>query len=155
MIVTLTALNLKNQDMTLLVNTIYKNFLELATEPRLNHNKTEIQKTLDSEGVVLFLILHENKIIGYLLGEVMDLEDKRHVLFISYIYVAQSMRSNGLGGELMTIAENFALNNKCIGVMLIFDTHNSNLVRFYERRGYMLDINLRRYERHDVFYKVV
>ena len=39
MIVTLTALNLKNQDMTLLVNTIYKNFLELATEPRLNHNK--------------------------------------------------------------------------------------------------------------------
>ena len=66
MIVTLTASNLKNQDMTLLVNTIYKNFLELATEPRLNHNKTEIQKTLDSEGVVLFIILHENPIVKLL-----------------------------------------------------------------------------------------
>ncbi len=42
-----------------------------------------------------------------------------------------------------------------MGCMLIFDTQQDNLVRFYEDRGYMLDINLRRYERHDVFYKIL
>ena len=39
--------------------------------------------------------------------------------------------------------------------MLIFDTYKHNLTRFYENRGYMLDINLRRFERNDVFYKIL
>ena len=155
MIVTLTASNLKNQDMTLLVNTIYKNFLELATEPRLNHNKTEIQKTLDSEGVVLFLILHENKIIGYLLGEVMDLEDSRHALFISYIYVVKFMRNKKLGCKLMSLAISYGIEHRLDGIMLIYNTSDRKLERYYDKYGFMLDFHLRRYEQHDVFFKIL
>ena len=57
--------------------------------------------------------------------------------------------------ETLDIAEAEAYKYKCNGVMLIFDTYDSILVRFYENRTYMLDINLRRFERHDVFYKTI
>ena len=155
MIVTLTAANLKNQNLSLLINNIYKNFLELASDPKLNHTKSEIQKILDSDGVVLFLILDNNKIIGYLLGEVLDLQDSRHVLFISYIYVVKFMRNKKLGCKLMSYAISYAIEQRCDGIMLIYNTSDKKLERFYNKYGFMLDFHLRRYEPHDVFFKIL
>lgn len=155
MILTLTSKDLKNQDMTLLVNTIYKNFLELSPHPRLNHTKVEIQKTLESKGCVLFLILQDNKIVAYLVGEIMDLEDTRHVLFISYIYVVKFMRNKKLGCKLMSMAISYGIDQRCDGIMLIYDTSDRKLERFYDKYGFMLDFHLRRYEQHDVFFKIL
>lgn len=155
MIVTLTAKDLKNQNKTLLINNIYKNFLELASDPRLNHSKSEIQKILDSDGAVLFLILDNNKIIGYLLGEVIDLQDLRHVLFISYIYVVKFMRNKKLGCKLMSYAISYGIEQRCDGIMLIYNTSDRKLERFYDKYGFMLDFHLRRYEPQDVFFKIL
>lgn len=155
MIVTLTSKDLKNQYMTLLINNIYKNFLELSTDSRLNHNKAEIQKILESKGVVLFLILHENKIIAYLVGEIMDLDDSRHVLFISYIYVVKFMRNKKLGNKLMSMAISYGIEQRCDGIMLIYNTSDRILERFYDKFGFMLDFHLRRYEKNDVFFKIL
>ena len=118
-------------------------------------NKTEIQKTLDSDGVVLFLILHENKIIAYLLGEVMNLQDSRHVLFISYIYVVNNMRNKKLGCKLMSLAISYGIKQRCDGIMLIYNTSDRKLERFYDKYGFMLDFHLRRYELHDVYFKIL
>ena len=155
MIVTLTASNLKNQDMTLLVNNIYKNFLELSKDSRLNHNKVNIQKILDSKGVVLFIILQDNKIIAYLLGEIMDLDDSRHILYISYIYVVKFMRNKKLGCKLMSLAISYGIEQRCDGIMLIYNTSDRKLERYYDKYGFMLDFHLRRYELHDVFFKIL
>ena len=155
MILTLTSKDLKNQDITLLVNTIYKNFLDLATNQRLNHNRAEILKTLESKGGILFLILHDNKIVGYLVGEIMDLEDTRHVLFISYIYVVKFMRNKKLGCKLMSMAISYGIEQRCDGIMLIYNTSDRRLERFYDKYGFMLDFHLRRYEQHDVFFKIL
>ena len=43
----------------------------------------------------------------------------------------------------------------CDGLMLIYDTTQKKLRIFYDRNGYMLDFHLRRYEKNDVFYKVL
>ena len=155
MIITLTARELKSQDKTLLIDIIYKNFLELSTDSRLNHTKAEIRKTLDSDGVVLFIILHDNKIIGYLLGEVMDLEDSRHELFISYIYVVKFMRNKKLGCKLLSLAISYGIEQRLDGIMLIYNTSDRKLERFYDKYGFMLDFHLRRYEQHDVFFKIL
>lgn len=154
-VITLTSKDLKKQDNALLVNNIYKNFLDLSQDSRLNHNKLEIKKTLNSEGVVLFLLLQNNKIIGYLLGEIMDLKDSRHVLFISYIYVVKYMRNNRLGCKLMSLAISYGMDNRLDGIMLIYNTSDRKLARFYDKYGFMLDFHLRRYESHDVFFKIL
>jgi len=156
----LTHEDLQYRNLNKFTDVIYDNFIELNNNPKLLHTKDEINKTLNSEDVLLLFSVDKNKknksvLDGFLVGTIMELDDRRKVLFISYIYVAESKRRSGLGTLLMDIAEAEAYKYKCNGVMLIFDTYDAVLVRFYENRTYMLDINLRRFERHDVFYKTL
>lgn len=146
----------QQKDLSIFIDIIYNNFIDLKVDYKLMHNKEDIEKNLRSKNSVIIIITNESdKIIGFLTSSIMVLDDRRKVLYISYIYVAESERNKKLGSSLIREAENFAKNSNCIGVMLIFDTYQPYLVNFYETRGYMLDINLRRYERHDVYYKTL
>lgn len=145
----------KQKDITLFVNLIYDNFIELSRYKKLLHTKEKIKENLLDDNCVVLIVMDNNKIISYLVGNILTLDDARKVLFISYIYVSELHRNKGLGSLLLENAEKIARLNKSIGIMLIYDTYDKNLVRFYETRGFMLDINLRRYERHDVFYKIL
>jgi ribosomal protein S18 acetylase RimI-like enzyme len=144
-----------NQKKDLLIDIIYNNFIYLDPEPKLNHNPESIKKTLDSKDAILFLFINEGKIGAYLLGEILILEDGRKVLFISYIYVAKSLRSANIGTSLLKQAEKYGNEQYCDGLMLIYDTRIKELRRFYDKNGFLLDFNLRRYENNDVFYKLL
>jgi ribosomal protein S18 acetylase RimI-like enzyme len=152
----LTHKDLKHSDLSKLTDIIYNNFIELKEDYKLMHTKEKISETLHSDDVLIIIALNEQKkIVGFIVSQLMELDDRRKVLFINYIYVAESLRKTGMGSEMMDMLEREGYKYKCNGIMLIFDTYNAVLVRFYENRGYMLDINLRRYERHDVFYKTI
>ncbi len=146
----------KQKDLSIFIDVIYNNFIELRNENRLMHTKQKIEENLKNDNSIVIIMLNDDKkIIAFLTANIMMLDDRRKVFFITYIYVAESERNKKLGSEILTKAEQIAKQNNCLGCMLIYDTHQINLVRFYEDRGYMLDINLRRYERHDVFYKIL
>ena len=146
---------LKKQKKELLRDIIYNNFSDLNDEPKLNHTPEAILKTLNSKNSVLLLFIENKKIGAYLLGEIMNLEDGRKVMFISYIFVAKDLRASGVGTQLLQIISKIATDKYCDGVMLIYDTTQKKLRRFYDRNGFMLDFQLRRFEKHDVFYKLV
>jgi ribosomal protein S18 acetylase RimI-like enzyme len=146
---------LKQKDLSLFVDTIYDNFIHLSSELKLSHTKENILKNLLSPNSIIIIMIENNKITGFLTGNILELDDRRRVFFISYIYVAENQRNKKLGTKLMKLAEKIGNQYKCIGMMLIFDTHDKVLVNFYENLGYMLDINLRRYEPHDVYYKTL
>jgi ribosomal protein S18 acetylase RimI-like enzyme len=151
------ANDIKKQDLSLFVKLIYNNFIELTEENKLMHTPEKIEENLKADNSVIVVLTDKNsqKMIAFLTANIMELDDRRLVFYISYIYTAESYRNSGLGTELMDLAEKLGRKHKCNGVMLIFDTYKPNLVRFYENRGYMQDINLRRYEKHDVFYKIL
>ena len=152
----LTHKDLKNNELSKLTDLIYNNFIELKEEHKLMHTKEKISETLHSDDVLIIIALNEQKkLVGFIVSQLMELDDRRKVLFVNYIYVAESLRKTGMGSEMMDMLEREGYKYKCNGIMLIFDTYNAVLVRLYENRGYMLDINLRRYERHDVFYKTI
>ena len=154
-IINLDHKDLMKQDLNLLTKTIYDNFPELIDTPGVAHTQESIMKTLTNPDVVLILAMKKKKIAGYLLGEIMILEDGRKVLFISYVYVAPSLRNNGLGKQLMNKSFDIAADNYCDGIMLIYDTTDRQLRNFYGKMDFMLDFNLRKYEKNDVFYKVL
>ncbi len=154
-IVKLEYSDLKNQNKSLLVKIIYNNFLYLEPEPKLNHNPQAIEEILNDKNVVLFLFMHNGKIGAYLLAQIMNLQDGRKVLYISYIFVSKTFRTQGIGSKLIKNAEQYAYEKRCDGVMLIYDTRRKELRRFYDKHGFMLDFQLRRYENNDVFYKVI
>jgi ribosomal protein S18 acetylase RimI-like enzyme len=154
-IIKMEYLELKKQRKDILVDIIYNNFSDLNDEPKLNHTPEAIEKTLNSKDVVLLLFIENGKIGGYLLAEVMILEDGRKVMYISYIFVAKDLRTSGVGTQLLQIISKIASDKYCDGIMLIYDTTQKKLRRFYDRNGFMLDFQLRRFEKHDVFYKII
>ncbi len=146
----------KQKDLSFFIDIIYNNFIELKYEDKLMHTKEKIEENLKNDNSIIIIKMNEdNKIVGFVTANIMMLEDRRRVIFINYIYVAETERNKQIGSELLNKAEEIGKQNNCLGIMLIFDTQQDNLVRFYEDRGYMLDINFRRYERHDVFYKIL
>lgn len=147
--------DLQRQNKELLVNIIYNNFIYLEPESKLNHNSKAIFDILNDKGVVLFLFMNSNKVGAYLLGQTMTLEDGRFILYISYIYVSKFLRTKGVGSLLLKKAEQYVYTKKCDGIMLIYDTRRKELKQFYDKHGFMLDFQLRRYENNDVFYKVI
>ena len=155
-ITVLTHEDLQQQDLSIFVDIIYNNFIHLADFPKLLHTKDNIYDTLrDENAIVLLTFLDDpecSKLTSFLVCQKIELADRRRVLYVNYIYVAETLRHQGLGRELMDTVETIALNNKLNGVMLIFDTNNPKLSHFYQNRGYMSDLNLRRFEQHDVFY---
>jgi ribosomal protein S18 acetylase RimI-like enzyme len=147
---------LRNKTTKKLDNMIYKNFIDLVEDPKLLHTYDEINKLLHRDKVQFYVYMYQNKIIGYLIGDILPLQNgynKRNVFFINYIFVAKQFRSSGLGNFLLNFAINNATKYNLDGIMLICDTLNKKVYNWYIKRGFMLDIELRRYSRHDVFFK--
>ena len=155
-ITVLTYNDLQQQDLSLFVDIIYNNFIHLADFPKLLHTKNNIYELLRDENAVVLLTFQQHnecaKITSFVVAQKIELADRRKVLFVNYIYVSEIMRHKGVGSELMDTIETMATNNKLNGVMLIYDTANPKLSHFYQNRGYMSDLNLRRFEQHDVYY---
>ena len=147
--------DLISQKKDLLVDIIYNNFKDLDDEPKLNHTPESIRKTLDSKDAELIIYLDNDKIGAYLLAEITMLEDGRKVMFVSYIYVAKYLRTHSIGTQIMQMISKIAYDKYCDGLMLIYDTTQKKLRRFYDKQGFMLDFHLRRFEKHDVFYKLL
>ncbi len=145
----------KKYNYSLLTDTIYENFRHLKKFKELNHTKKYIKENLSDSNNFIILCIDKNidKIIGYLTGYSLILDDGRTVMYISYIYIVDKFRKNGIGSELLDICENYSNKENLDGLLLTFDTDDEKLMKFYEKRYFTLDFNLRRYQKYDVYYK--
>ena len=88
--------------------------------------------------------------IGYIVGELMRLDDGRYTLFISYLYIGNKYRRNGLGTILLNKMVTYAKYKSMDAVTLICDTEDNKVMDFYLSKGFMYDTFLRRYDKYDV-----
>lgn len=132
------------------IATIYKNFIELTDYPQLKHTPEELYRLLTSPNMVMYTIAKDNVMIGYVIGEMMHLDDQRYVLFINYLYIGSKYRRNGLGTILMNKIIGYAKFKSMDAVMLICDTEDTKVLNFYFNKGFMYDAFLRRYDKYDV-----
>jgi ribosomal protein S18 acetylase RimI-like enzyme len=141
---------MKHYNLNMLVKTIYKNFLYLSKKSELKHNKDEIMRLLKSSKTISYFLYNGNTIIGYVIGEVMRLNDGRLVLYISYIYIAKKYRNKGLGSTLLKQITFKAKELHLDAVLLTRDTNDKRVYEFYLQKGFTYDPYLRRYSRYDV-----
>lgn len=147
------AQKIKTSDCNLLVDTIYHNFIHLKQEPNLSHTKENIYKVLKSPKPQLYLILTNDKIASYLLGEIIDLNDGRKVLYITYIFTSEKFRELGHGSKLLELSEIIAKKNNLDGIMLTCNYEDVYINEFYTKRGFMPDLILRQYGKYEVMFK--
>ena len=130
---------------------IFNNFHELVKYPILKHNEQEIFNLLISPNKYFLCAVNNKKIVGYILCEIMHLDDGRNVLYISYLYVAPSWRNKKIGKQLLQKAISYANGKHLDAVVLIADTDDDKVINFYMTKGFMHDLQLRRYDKYDVF----
>lgn len=132
------------------IATVYNNFIELTYNPKLKHTPDEIYRLLTSPNLVMYTMSRNNVMIGYIIGELMKLDDGRYTLFINYVYIGKKYRRNGLGSILLNKMITYGKYKGMDTIMLICDTENQSVLNFYLEKGFMYDQFLRRYDRYDV-----
>lgn len=141
---------LKSVKIDEMVRTIYKNFFYLSHYPELKHSISEINRLFRSSKMIAFFIYNGYRIIGYVIGEIMRLNDGRLVLYLSYLYIAKKYRRHGFGSALLKQITHKAHRLKMDNVLLTCDTENKSILDFYLQKGFMYDPYLRKYSRYDV-----
>ncbi len=132
------------------VNTIYQNFIYLANNPNLQHNKREIQRLLTDENMIGYIVCDDKHVVAYLIGEIKNLNDGRIVFYISYIFVAPKYRVQKIGSYLLRKVIVDAQNKGLKFVLLTCDVFNEKLFNFYRKFGFRQDPLLKNDQQHDV-----
>lgn len=145
--------HLKTSRLDKFVEVIYKNFENLSEFPNLKHNRSELFRLCRSNNAKIYIVTYNKKMISYLIGEIMYLNDGRKVFYVAYIYTAGRFRGQGIASELMKITEEYTKNYNLDGVLLTCDTNDYNVYKFYSKRGYMPDLILRNNTRHEILFR--
>jgi ribosomal protein S18 acetylase RimI-like enzyme len=117
---------------------IYLNFIELQNVEGIVFNIDDIFNTLNSNNLLGWFIIYNERIIGYIIGELKDLVDGRFVYYISYIYIIKRHRSQGLGFKLMLNCINY-INNANIKFIMLTCNKNGKAFQLYKKLGFIYD----------------
>jgi ribosomal protein S18 acetylase RimI-like enzyme len=132
------------------INVVYENFIELSRYPNLKHTPDELFRLLTSPNLIMYTLTFNKKLIGYITGEMMNLDDGRNVLFISYLYVVSKYRRHHLGTSLLNKIIKYAEFKSMDAIVLVCNTEDDRILNFYMEKGFMYDLYLRRYDKYDV-----
>lgn len=119
-------------------DTIYNNFLNLKTHISLVHNITKISKLLTSDHLIGYTVEMDNKIIGYLIGELMAIPDGRIVYYISYFYTSSKYRNKGIGNALFEYCIKECYQKGFRFVMLTCN-REKQIYSYYKNNGFIED----------------
>ena len=125
-----------------LAKTIYNNF-KTYNYILVKHTIEDINKFISSGNIYSILIYKNNKIIGYLFGEIISLNTNTNknktVFLIRYIYVYSELRNTGIGSKLIEIVIDKINKWNIDGAIVICDIDNSDIQYFFNHRGFTID----------------
>jgi ribosomal protein S18 acetylase RimI-like enzyme len=132
------------------IDVIYNNFLNLASDKSSKHTKEEIKRLLTSQNMFGFLLYNGKILVGYIIGEKINLSDGRLVNYITYLYVAKNYRTCGLGEQLVTLSITKTRNIGLSFIILKCDKFNNSICKFYSKRGFIPDPVLGNTGKHQI-----
>jgi ribosomal protein S18 acetylase RimI-like enzyme len=147
-----------NMDTTYFEYIVYKNFIHLSkVNNGSNHSKKEINRLCNSLNSFVLVATCNNQIVGYVLGEKINLKqfnvlDNRNVFYVTYLYTVPKFRKMGIGTTLLDCVTK-TKKYKSNGIMLTFDTANKNLYDFYIKNKFSRDKLMTSGNRWDVYYR--
>lgn len=87
----------------------------------------------DKNTTILKLINKANELVGCVL-----LQQKQKIMYLGMLTVKPILQNAGLGKILMTDAELFAKKKECIKMEMTVIADRTELIEWYQRRGYRL-----------------
>lgn len=144
---------LSSSNLEFFTDVIYNNFIYITEYKQLDHNKKAIYETLKNDTAQVYFIMVNKKIASYIVGKILKLNDGRRVLYISYLYTSDKFRGRGYASILLNIADKICNKNMLDGILLTCDSENTDVYNFYLNKGFMPDLILRTYQKHEIMFK--
>lgn len=114
---------------------VYENFSYLKNYSHSNHSTLNICNELKKLGTVIYFAIHDNKLIGYLIG-IKSYHKNHPIMYISYIYVLDDYRKKGYGKRLMDSANKYCIDNNLDYITLKYHISNEKASIFYKNMGF-------------------
>lgn len=99
----------------------------------IRSNVEDVTSVMHEEGSVF--LVHKNtseEIIGC-----MNLKKQGKRIYLGMFAVDPELQSNGIGGELMRAAEEFALEQHCLAIYMYVISVREELITWYKRKGFV------------------
>jgi ribosomal protein S18 acetylase RimI-like enzyme len=103
---------------------------DLIEGQRINKKSLEQQIT-DPQTVILKSMNNEGRITGCVY-----LQKQADKVYLGMLTVSPTLQANGLGKQLLNAAEDYAISINCTAVTMTVITTRTELINWYERRGY-------------------
>jgi ribosomal protein S18 acetylase RimI-like enzyme len=94
------------------------------------------------------ILLHREEATGALLASVY-LEKKGDLMYLGMLTVLPTAQARGLGKQMLREAEDYARTHGCRTVEMTVITRRTELIAWYERRGYTLTDEIRPFPAED------
>lgn len=91
-----------------------------------------IERQINSDNYHYYIMMDENKAIGYL-----SIKQNDDTLFLSKIYINKSSRGKGLGKIAMHFIEEQAKDLNCKIIYLTVNKYNTNSIMAYQKTGFV------------------
>ena len=113
----------------------------LVFNPPSDQNRPFIAQLLEDPKVRIFAYLEDNKLIGFLSCRITINDDipflvRKPICRIATIVVDQTVRSKGVGDQLMAHCQQWALTQEATEIRLEVMEFNEQALRFYHRLGF-------------------
>ena len=146
---------LRSRDLRKFIEIIYRNFEDIAITPELSHNRRTIDEVMKSPTSITLIAEIDKIIIGYLLANIVNIDNNRKYMHIQYLYTSSYYRGNGIATKLLNTIHQYASITGLDRLSLTFDTYDKNLEKYYLSNGFVYDNELRSYKRHDMMIKFI
>ena len=131
--------------------TIYKNFDSYKQYQSLHHTLDDITALLKSKEMYCLLVYNfDHKLIAYLIGEIIKIDNGNMVFFINYLYVSEKYRNMGIGSKLLDIIIKKVKHWKIDDIMLLCDSMNDSLNGFFGNRHFYVNTTYAQNERFEI-----
>lgn len=121
-----------------LVQNLHDEHNDASNPFNLSWKKEWIKKNiLREEFLFAEIYINGNKVIGYILGEIIkDEYSKQPIGHLRELYIKKAERLNGYGTELVKYFYNWSRINECKSIILNVESENLHTIGFYENLGF-------------------
>ena len=109
---------------------------EMGYDFPIEHTKERLIKLLSSSSDKIFVVVAENRVVGYVHAIDYDVIYAPHMKNIMGIAVAKDYKHNGIGTALLHAVENWAKQTGASGVRLVSGESRTDAHEFYRHCGY-------------------
>ena len=116
-------------------------FMMLAPGERtitVEEQAQRIRNVLSRDNQVIFVVEHENQLIGFL-GAYGEIYRRSHHCVYIVIGILQNFTGQGIGKQLFETVEKWALDHKLHRLELTVMSHNERAIRLYQKMGYQTE----------------